>query len=57
MRNYYEVETAFSPTLTSFANNPIYRGHYNPDDRDTASSETKKDPFRNEFPWYQKIGR
>nr|CAH8833328.1 unnamed protein product [Trichobilharzia regenti] len=57
MRNYYEVETAFSPTLTSFANNPIYGGHYNPDDHDTASSETKKDPFRNEFPWYQKIGR
>ncbi|KAH8854932.1 Kinesin-like protein [Schistosoma japonicum] len=57
MRDYYEVETAFSPTLKSAECNILAEKQNDSNDYEISVQEIKKDPFRNEFPWYHKIGR
>ncbi|CAH8438420.1 unnamed protein product [Schistosoma intercalatum] len=57
MHDYYEAETAFSPTLKSTEYNTLNERLYNSNDNEMPFNDIKKDPFRNEFPWYHKIGR
>ncbi|CAH8435760.1 unnamed protein product [Schistosoma turkestanicum] len=57
MRDYYEVETAFSPTQKTIEYNSFNDKQQKPNDSEVPFSEIKKDPFRNEFPWYHRIGR
>ncbi|CAH8435050.1 unnamed protein product [Heterobilharzia americana] len=57
MRDYYEDETAFSPTLKSLECTSISGREYNSVGNELTTREIKTDPFRNHFPWYQKIGR
>ncbi|XP_018647819.1 LOW QUALITY PROTEIN: putative kif1 [Schistosoma mansoni] len=57
MHDYYEMETAFSPTLKSIEYNTLNEKPYNSNDNEMPFNDIKKDPFRNEFPWYHKIGR
>uniref|UniRef100_A0A3Q0KR75 Kinesin-like protein unc-104 n=1 Tax=Schistosoma mansoni TaxID=6183 RepID=A0A3Q0KR75_SCHMA len=57
MHDYYEMETAFSPTLKSTEYNTLNEKPYNSNDNEMPFNDIKKDPFRNEFPWYHKIGR
>uniref|UniRef100_A0A094ZQX8 Kinesin-like protein unc-104 n=1 Tax=Schistosoma haematobium TaxID=6185 RepID=A0A094ZQX8_SCHHA len=57
MHDYYEAETAFSPTLKSTEYNTLNEKLYHSNDNEMPFNDIKKDPFRNEFPWYHKIGR
>ncbi|VDP24916.1 unnamed protein product [Schistosoma curassoni] len=57
MHDYYEAETAFSPTLKTTEYNTLNEKLYNSNDNEMPFNDIKKDPFRNEFPWYHKIGR